>query len=646
MSDLFSIGVSGLVAAQTALATTSNNIANASTTGYTREVTQFKEIQGQQTNYGYLGSGVTTTGNQRQTDTYLNASVQSAQATSSEQSAYYQQVSQISNMLASSSTDIGTSMENLFSSFQQVASDPSSTASRQQVLSDAQVLTDQFQSVGSQLSTLSSSVNQSISSDVTSINNYANQIATLNQQIKTVSQGGNAQPPNDLLDQRDQAVASLSKLVGVSVVSQTDGSENVFIGNGQGLVVGGQPYTLSAVASSSDSTQLSIGFTANGKTSTIADSQITGGDLGGLIAFRNQSLEPATQQLGQLAAGFALTVNAQHELGTDLKGAQGQALFSIPSPQVQSDSSNTGSGTMSASFVQSDAKYLQASDYKVSYDGSNYSITRLSDGSTGVDGAGKTAPASYPASALTNGNSVEVDGVQFSLTGSPSAGDSFLVKPSEAALSGISVALSDPSKVAAAGAPVAVTAASANTGSGSVAVSAYTGSPSYPNGVTLSFGSGGTYSVSGSSGSDVSGATLPANGQITVDGVTLTVSGTPAANDSFTLGNTTSGTGDNQNAVALGALQTGLTLDGATTSFSGAYSDLVGAVGTAAAQYKSTSTTAASILTSTTAAQQAVSGVNLDEEGANLIKYQQQYQAAAKVVQIASTLFASILQLN
>lgn len=640
-ANLFSIGVSGLIASQAALSTTSNNIANASTPGYTRQVTQFTPIAGQQTQYGYLGSGVMASSVERQTDTYLNASVQTAQSASSEQTSYYSQISQISNMLASSSTDIGTSMQTFFTGFQQVASDPSSIAPRQQALSNAQTLVDQFQTVGGQLSTLGSTLNQGISSDVNAINNYAKQIATLNQSIRTVSEGGNAQPPNDLLDQRDTAVANLSKLVGVSVVSQQDGSYNVYFGNGQGLVVGSQPYSLAAVPSNSDPTQIQVAFTASGNSQLIPDTQITGGDLGGLLSFRSQSLQPATQKLGQLAAGFALSVNAQHALGKDLKGVQGLAMFNLAAPQVVPSQLNTGTGQLTAGFAPTDSTYLQPSDYKVAFDGTNYSITRLSDGSSGLDGAGKAAPATYAPATMTSPASVEVDGVSFSLKAPMAAGDSFTVKPVEGALSGINLALVDPSQIAASGGPVSVSAASANTGSGALAITALTGAPSFSTPTTIAFSSATTYAVNGGAS-----ATLPANGQIVVNGVTVTLSGAPAAGDSFSLSNNAGGVGNNQNAVAMGGLQTRLALDNGAASFSGLYSDIVGQVGASAAQYKSTSTTAAGVLSNAQAAQASVSGVNLDEEGANLIKFQQQYQASAKVVQIAATLFQSILQLN
>ncbi len=651
-ADLFSIGVSGLIASQAALSTTSNNIANASTPGYTRQVTQFTPIAGQQTEYGYLGSGVMAASVQRQTDSYLNASVQSAQSTSSEQTSYYGQISQISNMLASSSTDISTSMQTFFTGFQQVASDPSAIAPRQQALSNAQTLVDQFQTVGGQLATLGSTLNQGISSDVNAINNYAKQIATLNQSIRTVSEGGNAQPPNDLLDQRDTAVANLSKLVGVSVVNQPDGSYNVYFGNGQGLVVGSQPYSLAAVPSQSDPTQTEVAYTASGNSQLIPDSQITGGDLGGLLSFRSQSLQPATQQLGQLAAGFAMSVNAQHTLGMDLKNKPGVAMFNVAAPLAVPSTLNTGTGKLSAGFVQTDSAYLQPSDYKVAFDGTNYTITRLSDGSSGVDSSGHAAVGSYsPAAMSSSPPTVEVDGLSFSVSAPMTAGDSFTVKPMEGALSSISLAITDPTQIAASGGPASVSAASSNSGSGALSITAMTGTPSFATPATIAFSNPSTtpstYTINGGAS-----ATLPSNGQIPVpdasgtNALTLTLSGVPGPGDSFTVSSNSGGVGNNQNAVALGALQTRLALDQGTASFSGLYGDIVGQVGTIAAQYKSTSTTAAGVLTDAQAAQASVSGVNLDEEGANLIKFQQQYQASAKVVQIAATLFQSILQLN
>ena len=649
-SDLFSIGVSGLTAAQAALSTTSNNISNASTPGYTREVPILAPLPGQQTTYGYLGSGVHATTVQRQVSSYLNANVQSAQSVASQQTGYYQQVSQLSQTLASSSTDIGSSIQSFFSNVQQLASNPSTMATRQTLLSSAQVLTDQFQNVGGQISSLNAALNTQMQTDVSSINTLANQIATLNQSIRTIGQGGNAAPPNDLLDQRDAAVQNISKLVGVSVVAQSDGSYNVFIGNGQGLVVGNQASKLSTVPSSTDPSQMELAYTGPSGTQQISENAVTGGDLGALVSFRSQTLNPTSQQLGQLAVGFALSMNQQNSLGRDLSGAAGGKLFMVPQPVTTSNTLNTGNVSgLTATFV--DAKQLRASDYQVSLDSAGaYHIVRSSDGSNGVDSSGAVLPSTttYTAAQLTSPASVTVDGLAFSLTppGAMNPGDSFLVKSGEGALNNIALAISDPSKIAASSGPVAVAPVSSNVGNSTLAVTGLTGSPSLASPITISFPSPTTYTITGAGGGNVSGAALAANGQITVNGITVTLSGAPVANDAFTLSANSTGVGDGQNAVAMGDLQTSSLLNGGTASFSGLYSAVIGSVGASAAQYKSTSASAQGVLNSASSAQQSVSGVNLDEEGANLLKYQQEYQACAKAIQIASTLFQSILQLQ
>ncbi len=654
IDSFYSNALVGLTSSQQALSIISNNISNAATPGYTRELPTNVPIGGVSTDYNLIA--------QRQTSTYVNASVMSAQASSSANASYYTQVSQLSQVLASSTTDIGNSMQTFFTSVQHVAADPAAIPPRQQLLNDSQSVVNAFQGVGGQLAQMSDTVNAQISGDVTAINSLSAQIAKQNAAISLAEAGGNGTKPNDLLDQRDQTLQSLSKLVAVSTVSQSDGSLNVFIGNGQSLVVGGAAQTLKAVPSATDSSQMHVAYASgtNGTPVQLADSAITGGDLGATLQFRTDSLDPASRNLAQLATTFAGAVNNQHALGVDLSGTTGGTVFNLPPMSVQAASTNTGGAVLTATVGTPSA--IQATDYQLSFDGTNYTLKSLQDPNTGVT---LNSPATvYTGTSLPPAAQF---GINFGLGGSGAmaAGDSFTVKPYQTTLTGITLAISDPSKIAAAS-QFSITPGStvgSNTTMNVTGINA-SGVTSGQFPASVSFAAGGAYTITPAAGSGaaaVTGTLTVTNGvpqPISFNGLTLSLTATPASGNTFTLGQNQGGgaaagsgltsAGNNENASALAALQTlGLVSTGTGTSFSlsAQYSRVVADVGSQASVAKATSASADGVLSNLQAQQQSISGVNLDEEGANLLKYQQQYQAAAKVMQVASTLFQALLQI-
>ncbi|KMZ11609.1 Flagellar hook-associated protein FlgK [Candidatus Burkholderia humilis] len=323
-NNIFSIGLSGLNAAQWGLTTTGQNISNAATPGYTLEKTQYVEQAGQYMGSGYLGMGVRTATVTRQYSQYLTTQVNNTTASSSAASTYYNLVSQLNNLVGDPTTGIATGISNYFSGLQSVANSANSTSARQSSMSSAQTLADQLNSAGQQYDQLCQNVNTQLSDAVSQINSYTQQITDLNKQIKIASSGG--QPPNQLMDQRDQAVTNLSSLIGVQVVPEGN-NYNLYIGNGQPLVVGNSAYGLQTVASPSDPSELTVAFKSrDGSTQTaqnmqyLDDSALTGGTVGGLIDFRNQTLDPAQAELGAIATRFAAQLNNQNALGVDLNG--------------------------------------------------------------------------------------------------------------------------------------------------------------------------------------------------------------------------------------------------------------------------------------------------------------------------------------
>lgn len=633
MVDIASIGVTALNAAQMGLLTTEHNIANASTPGYSRQSIVQTANTPVGSSSGFLGQGVEVSTVQRQYNDFITTQLLQQQAQSSQLNTYYTQIQQINNVIADPSAGLSNALQNFFSAVNGVANAPSSMAARQTLLSNAQALTGNFQSLNQLMTNLNTSVNGQITGSIANINSYAQQIASMNQNIALASASNNGQPPNDLLDQRDYLVSQLNQEVKATVIKQNDGSINVYIGNGQSLVMGNQAFTLNTIPSLTDPTKLDVAYQTNGISVRMPSSSLPGGNLGGLIAFRDQSLTQSQNALGRIAIGLGSTFNAQHSLGQDLNGALGGSFFNVASPLVENSSSNTGSGSVSATI--SNVSSLTGSDYSLSFDGTQYTLTRLSDNTV------VSTSTSLP---------VTADGLTLSISGTPNAGDNFLIRPTVNGAQNISVAISDPSKIAAA-VPIRAVSGLNNAGSGSIAAPSVN-SPPPPNTalqdtVTLTFTSPTTFNaVDTTTGTTLAtNASYTSGSNITFNGWTTNISGSPNTNDTFTISANTNATADGNNALLLAGLQSQNTLINGTASYAGAYAQLVSQVGAQTNQLQVTSQAQTNLVSQTQQTQQSISGVNLDEEAANLIKYQQAYQAAGKAIQTANTMFSTVLNL-
>jgi len=637
MSTL-SIGVSGLNAASVGLTTTSHNIANSSTPGYNRQIvvqgTNFSVLTGA----GFIGQGTHVETVKRIYSEFLSEQVLSAQTTAAEMDSYLQQISQIDNTLSDTSSGLSSAMSGFFSGVQAVAADPSSVSARQSMLSTAQTLAARFQSLDQRMTEIRNGVNAQIGSEVLAISSYAGQIAKLNERILYAQAGSQTQQPNDLLDQRDQLITELNQHVHVSTLTQTDGTMSVFLGNGQPLVVGTAAYSLSATAAPDDPEQMVVVLKTPGGTSIqIPESQITGGSLGGLIRFRDESLDSAQNALGRIAIAMAQTFNDQHRLGMDLTGALGGDFFSVADPTTYSNSLNTGSGVLAATLSSSAPDNLTTSDYRLTYDGANYTLVRLSDNQT------------WTAASVAAVATAADQGFDLALSGAANAGDSFKIEPTRSGASSFTVALSDARNIAAA-APMRTAAALANTGTGKVSAGSVDG-PAPPDAnllqtVTITFVDATHFDVVGTGTGNPSGVLYTPGASISYNGWTIQISGAPDANDVFTVSANTAGVSDNRNAVALAGLQTADVMLGGTASYLDAYAQLVSDVGNKTREVKAVGASQTALAESAFATQQEMSGVNLDEEAANLIRYQQAYQASAKVIEISSKVFDSILALG
>jgi flagellar hook-associated protein 1 FlgK len=651
-SNLFSIGLSGLNAAQWGLTTTGQNISNQATPGYSVERPVYSESSGQYTGSGYLGSGVSTTTIQRQYSQYLTTELNNAQSQSGSLNTYYNLIAQLNNMVGNPTSGISSAITSYFTGMQNVANDASNPAMRQSAISSAQSLADQINAAGDQYDQLRTSVNTQIGDTVKQINTYSAQIAQLNSQIQSLSAQG--QPPNQLLDQRDLAVSNLSQLVGVQVV-QGDSGYSVFMGNGQPLVVADKSFNLTTVTSPSDPTETAVayaGLASQAGTTTpqiLPDSAQLGGQIGGLMTFRSQTLDPAEAQLGAIATSFAAQVNAQNSLGIDLNGNKGGALFTVGNPTIFANLKNTGGATLGASL--SNPSQPVSGDYTLSYDGSNYTLTNRDTGQVVGQAANLTNP---------------IGGMQFSLTGTVNAGDSFTVEPTRGALNGFGLTTSDGAAIAASS-PVLVSKGTSNTGTSSVTQGTVSSGYTLPSTTTTLTYDSTTGSISGFPvGSTVTiGGTPPTSYNITaatpnvpynpamgasmtitgstINNVSLQITGTPANGDTFTIAPNPAGGKDGRNAQSISNLVTTKSMGNGTLTLTDSYANYVNDIGNQTNQIQASSKSQTALVTQITTSQQAISGVNINEEAANLLQYQQLYQANSKVIQTAQTLFQTIL---
>jgi flagellar hook-associated protein 1 FlgK len=414
----------------------------------------------------------------------------------------------------------------------------------------------------------------------------------------------------------------------VSVASQSDGSINVMFGAGQNLVIGNQALSLTAVVSATDPKRMDIGYVTGGATAIITSS-INGGQLGGVLGFQRTALEPSMNALGRVAMALAATFNEQHRLGQDLNGAAGTDFFTVPSPVVLTRATNIGNGVFSATLTNAAA--LTTSDYQIRYNAGTFAVTRLSDGNT----------STFAALPQT------IDGVTIALaSGTPANGDTFLLQPTRTGARDIRVGLIDGAQIAAA-APIRSAAALANTGAASISAGAVVGPPptnaNLQQPVTITFTSANTFDVTGTGTGNPTGLVYTPGAAITFNGWTVSITGVPRASDVFTVTQNTNGVSDNRNAALLAGLQTARTIAGGTASYQGAYSQSVAGIGSKTREMQVTSAAQETLVQQSVAAQQSLSGVNLDEEAANLIRYQQQYQACGKMIEIAAKLFDTLL---
>jgi len=605
-SGILGTAVSGLMAFQRSLSTTSHNIANVNTEGYSRQRVELATRPAQFTGAGYIGQGVKVNDIRRIYDNFINAQLRASTSAFGDVSRYHELGKQIDNILADPDTGMAPAIKTFFNAVNELANDPSSIPARQVMLSEAEILTNRFNTMNQRFEDLRSQVNKDLSVMINDLNALATSIADLNDRIVTdFARAGSRHQSNDLIDQRDLMLSKLAELVDISVLAQENGSVSVFIGQGQSLVQGSRASPLSLTRSDFDPMQLGVAINGNQEIGHI----LSGGKLSGTLRFRNEILDPAQAKLGQVAASLALEFNALHEKGYDLDGRPGKALFSgVEQVFVRPHVANTTSA-ITVTYDPKNISRLDYSDYRLDYDGTDYFLTRMTDQSRVVltefvdpdDGLTYLVPADP---------TQQLPGIRIALD-TMDAGESFLLRPAFPAAGLIGVNIRDTRKLAAA-TNIQVDPRTGRTLYRIDPTANPTDEPYASNPNLLDPVTGQPYLL------DADGQPLPAihNGPMP---------------------------GDNRNALAMAALEHKLGMLGGNASFKDAYGQLVAQVGTLTHAADMSRSAQEVLLNQARASRENLSGVNLDEEAANLIKFQQAYQAAAQLIAATNTLFDTLI---
>lgn len=631
--------LSGLNAAQASLATVSHNIANVNTPGYSRQQTVQQAASGQYSGAGYIGSGVKVSVVQRIYDQFLTTQATRAQSEASYYDSYDVSMGQLMNVVGTATTGVNGSLTNFYASMSDLSTRIGEPAARQTALASAQSLAARFQTASSSLNALREGANQQIDADVGAINQLAQSIGNLNQQIGSSPGLSSGQLPNDLLDQRDSLVRELNKLVGASTSIQDGNQLNVYLSSGQPLVVGNAVSSLESVEDPNSLNGAQLMLNTPGRSVILSEDDLSGGDLGATLSFRNNELGKAQDDLGKIAVTLAAAFNSQNQFGLDAKGQAGKALFTVGPPLAYAAKSNSADAGLKIEIA--DTRGMVASDYAVAFDGVDYKITRLSDNTLTTVNAG---------TGLDADGAFTVDGLKITPQ-SMDDGDSFTINTSRQAAGGLAVLITDPNDFAGAS-PAELVRGTANTGTGTVSrlTSTGNGTADFDTSITAKFGAGGTYELLDATDPDnpvslvppVTGTVTAANNKIAYNGWSFEVAGVPANGDTFTVkAGVTDPSGDNRNATALSSLSSTKLMGGNTLTQ--AYAVLVSDVGSRANEISSGKAAYGVILNQAIVNEQSSAGVNLDEEAAKLLRYQQAYAASGKVLAMASELFDTIL---
>jgi flagellar hook-associated protein 1 FlgK len=560
--NLANLGLTGLAAAQSRLQTTGHNINNAATDGYNRQQVAVETAGAQATGAGYIGRGVRAVTVQRAYDNFLFKQLSSSEGTLASFTTFQTEITQINNLFADRTVGVSPALQKFFDGVNAVASAPADSAARQEMLGRASSLVSQINDSNAFLNQQRENINTQITTVVTQVNSMVERVRDLNTQIVNARASVSSHEPNDLLDQRDQLVRELNQLVGVNVIEQ-EGKVNLTVGNGQILLGGDSTYPLVAKPSDADPSRVTVATTLPGTGGTtvvreLDESRMKGGTLGGLLAYRRDALDTVQNDLGRLATGLAIAFNKVHATGEDLAGNAGGEFFALGDIKTIPNNGNQGSGSLE--IGRDNINKLTGSDYQLAYDGTNYTLTEVPGGRSWDMTLNGTSLEPVPDATDSAIEGTALNGLTFTLSGTPQAGDSWLVQPTRSAAASLSLTISEPEKIAV-----------AKPGTGT------------------------------------------ANGDIGLD---------------------------------LAKLQTDKVLGNGSMSLNEAFSQIVNRVGVLTQQNNTSVSAQKTLVQQNFSAQQGFSGVNLNEEYVNLERYQEQFRASSRLIDVSSTLFDTLLALR
>ncbi len=629
MSSLLNIGKSALLANQQVLRTTGNNIANVNTAGYSRQNVQLNAVEGLYSGSGYYGRGVEAATVLRSHSDMLTRQVALTGSIAASDSKRLEQLQKLEDLFQGGKTGLGASINDMLNAFSDVANSPTDLTARTVVLARADETAARFRAISQDLDNLRSSLQLELKANVQTVNQLASKIADSNREIR--NQQGSGQTPNDLLDQRDELIRQLNTLVQTSSIAAEDGSINIFVAGSQPLVLGIAASKLTLTPDAfGDPYKANLTMERSGLTVVLDESSLAGGALAGQLRFQNNDLADAVNMLGRMALALGTTLNQQHSLGLDLNGAPAGNLMTLgPISDGLPALVNTGSASIQVSVQttpSSGATQLSASDYEVLFTGAAAgTVRRISDGQITSFGA-------VP---------LQIDGLSLQVSGTAAAGDRFMITPYRQVAAGMDVAFASPRALAVAS-PVVPSAGVTNQGS----LTLQTLIPQQANAnmtqtVTLTFTGAGSFDVVGTGTGNPTGVAYVPGQPISYNGWALTLKGTPQIGDTYTVQANAYPSIDAGNAHAMLAIRDIAMFDGATTT--DGYAALMAEIGVRVQSAGFASAVSTSIASYATTDQAALAGVNLDEEAARMLQFQQAYQASAKILQVSQTLFDSLL---
>jgi flagellar hook-associated protein 1 FlgK len=622
MPSILGNGTSALLAFQRALATSSHNIANATVDGYTRQRVELSNRPGDGLRNNYIGAGVQIASITRLSDTLVTNRLLDSQGEIGRLDLVNGFALRIDQLFTDATTGLAQPFSAFFDAAQGVAAEPASQAARTELLGRAEALVARFDQLQGGLDQIDREINARLTGGAEEVNRLASEIARLNVEI---ARNGPANASPDLLDQRDRLVAQVATLTGVTTLPQEDGSLNVFTTGGQPIVVGATASRFVTVQDDFRNDRVVLALETTTGTVRLGAGSIAG-QLGGALSSRAELVDAGRAELGRIAATLAEIVNGQSAAGLDLNGNVGTDFFALAAPQPLANRNNTGTATLAVDIA--DVGALDGVPLEFRFDGANWTARRGDNGApVALAGLGTVA------------SPFVVNGIEVVVSGAAAANDRFLIEPTSNAARDIALAINDPNRIAAAS-RIRPSADLTNLGQGRVVSLAVLDptNTALTTPATVQFLTPTTFSLNGGPAQAYTpGANIDANGwRLVLDGV-------PRAGDTFRVGANVSNSSDNTNMRAWAQLDDSRVLGGGANSLNDAIVAQTTRIGSAARETSFSLDSQKAIDEALVQQRESLSGVNLDEEAADLLRFQQAYQAAAQVISIADTIFQTFL---